>query len=91
MHWIQAVDGARYVHADEDLNTMIVWNGSATFNVYTQIHKPNGLHPADCFTRCFTPAGYGPEANVPWGRVKDWAKRVCEHWIEDNIENDDDY
>jgi hypothetical protein len=43
--------GGGYVVASDDwLNMTVVWNGSATFNVYAHVSE-NAYRAVDCFTR----------------------------------------
>jgi hypothetical protein len=43
--------GGGYVVASDDwLNMTVVWNGSATFNVYSHVNG-NTYRAVDCFTR----------------------------------------
>jgi hypothetical protein len=44
------VDGGYVVAADDWLNMLVVWNGSATFNVWSLV-EDNAYRSVECFTR----------------------------------------
>ncbi len=44
------VDGGYVVAADDWLNMLVVWNGSATFNVWSLV-EDNAYREVDVFTR----------------------------------------
>lgn len=46
----QIVDGGYVVAADDWLNMIVVWNGSATFNVWAHV-EGNTYRNTDAFTR----------------------------------------
>ena len=79
------IDGACYVRRDEDCGLTIIWNGSATFNVYRDL--PGGeFDPIDCFTRYACEQGYGPrDAGMSWDEGQAWARGCVTHWLEDNV------
>jgi len=84
--WKDAVEGSSLVVIDEEAGIMVVWNGSATFNVYTHLDNPDDLNPADCFTRYASDGGYGPgDAGMTWREGQSWAKSRVADWFEDNV------
>ena len=46
----QILDGGYVVAADDWMNMIVVWNGSATFNVWAQV-EGNAYRNTDCFTK----------------------------------------
>jgi len=60
----------------DELGITIAWNGSATFNVYTDDGRTT-----DCFTASWDDDHYGPPDDAPWGQVQEWVTGHMDDYV----------